>query len=84
MFELSKDRPRDVKEIRNNILLFIKEQLQKAEGGEGGNITGIYLFICCNDQEKHLYEWISVHLEFNEQRRVNFILTELNNFIKFQ
>ena len=56
MFDQSKARPRDVKEIRNNILLFIKEQLQKAEGGEGGNITGIYLFINCNDHAKHLYE----------------------------
>lgn len=46
----------DVKEIRNSLLQFIKEQLQKTEGGEGGNITGIYLFINCNGTERHLYE----------------------------
>ncbi|MEO6549493.1 MAG: FHA domain-containing protein [Ferruginibacter sp.] len=56
MFELFKNRPKDVKEIRNALLQFIKEQLQKNEGGEGSNITGLYLFIHCNDEEKHLYE----------------------------
>jgi hypothetical protein len=56
MFDLFKNRPRDVKEIRNAILQFIKEQLQKAEGGEGSNIRGLYLYINCGDDEKHLYE----------------------------
>jgi len=56
MFDLFKNRPKDVKEIRNCLLQFIKEQLQKTEGGEGGNITGIYLFINCNSTERHLYE----------------------------
>ncbi|MBC7889851.1 MAG: FHA domain-containing protein [Ferruginibacter sp.] len=56
MFDLFKNRPKDVKEIRNALLQFIKEQLQKTEGGEGSNITGLYLFIHCNDEEKHLYE----------------------------
>lgn len=31
--------------------------------------------------EDHLYEWISVHLEYNEQRRVNYILGGLADFI---
>ena len=56
MFELFKNRPRDVKEIRNAILQFVKEQLQKAEGGEGSNIRGLYLYINCTDDERHLYE----------------------------
>ena len=56
MFDLFKNRPKDVKEIRNALLQFIKEQLQKTEGGEGSNITGLYLFIHCNDEEKYLYE----------------------------
>ena len=56
MFELFKNRPGDVKEIRNAILQFVKEQLQKAEGGEGSNIRGLYLYINCTDDERHLYE----------------------------
>lgn len=56
MFDLFKSKPTDVKGIRNTLLQFIKEQLQKTEGGEGSNITGLYLFITCNEDEKHLYE----------------------------
>lgn len=48
--------PQDVKSIRDSLLQFIKEQLQKVEGGEGNNIRGLYLFINCNDADKHLYE----------------------------
>jgi hypothetical protein len=60
MFDFFKQKkenaPQDVKSIREGILRVIKEQLQKAEGGEGGNIRGIYLFITCVETEKHLYE----------------------------
>lgn len=56
MFNLFKERPHDVKAIRNILLQFIKEKLQRAQGGEGANIMGIYLFINCSDGEKHLYE----------------------------
>ncbi|MEO6732545.1 MAG: FHA domain-containing protein [Ferruginibacter sp.] len=56
MFDMFKNRPKDVKEIRNALIQFIKEQLQKTEGGEGGNITGLYLYVQCHDEEKHLYE----------------------------
>ena len=56
MFELFKNRPRDIKGMRNALLQFIKEQLQKAEGGEGANIRGLYLFVNCPDAEKYLYE----------------------------
>ncbi len=56
MFSLFKERPGDVKKIRSLLLQFIKEKLQRAEGGEGANITGIHLFIFCADSERHLYE----------------------------
>ena len=46
----------DVKTIRAAILLAIKQELQKAEGGEGKNIKGIDLFITAPDSEKHIYE----------------------------
>lgn len=49
-------KPEDVKMIRENILLFIKEQLGKLEGGEGKNIKGLNLFIAADNEEKHLYE----------------------------
>jgi hypothetical protein len=48
--------PQDVKTIRDRMLHFIKEQLQKVEGGEGSNIKGLHLFIDCNDADKYLYE----------------------------
>lgn len=56
MFDLFKSRPKDVKGIRGSLLQFIKEQLQKAEGGEGGNIKGLCLYISCGEAERHLYE----------------------------
>jgi pSer/pThr/pTyr-binding forkhead associated (FHA) protein len=60
MFDLFKrkppERPTDVKGIREGLLQFIKEQLSKIEGGEGGHIKGLQLFIVCSDAEKHLYE----------------------------
>ncbi|MEP6513481.1 MAG: FHA domain-containing protein [Parafilimonas sp.] len=48
--------PKDVKAIRSCILEFIKEQLQKTEGGEGSNIKGLQLYVTCPENEKHLYE----------------------------
>jgi pSer/pThr/pTyr-binding forkhead associated (FHA) protein len=56
MFDFFKSKPQDVKALRGAILQFIKEQLQKIEGGEGASIRGLYLFINCPDEEKHLYE----------------------------
>ncbi len=57
MFDFLKgNRPSDIKGIRNAIVLFIKEQLQKLAGGEGRNISEICLFVSCNAIEKHLYE----------------------------
>lgn len=58
MFDFLKfgDRPKDVKGIRSAIVQFIKDQLQKAEGGEGSNIKGLCLYLTCSPEEKHLYE----------------------------
>lgn len=50
------NQPTDIKGIRSALLQFIKEQLQKAEGGEGGNIKGISLFLSCAAADKHLYD----------------------------
>ncbi len=57
MFDFLKGNPpTDIKGIRNEIVLFIKEQLQKTEGGEGRNISEICVFVSCKEVEKHLYE----------------------------
>lgn len=59
MFELFKsdqEGPQDVKAFRDALLRFIKEELQKVEGGEGSNIKGLHLFVACRDEEKHIYE----------------------------
>ncbi len=58
LFKKDKDGKKndDVKSVRDKLLLFIKEQLQKVEGGEGNNIKGLHLFINCHEAEKHLYE----------------------------
>lgn len=56
MFDFFKNRPTDVKGIRNAVLQFIKEEMQRAEGGEGGNIKGLCLYVTCNNNERHLYE----------------------------
>ncbi|PJJ79039.1 FHA domain-containing protein [Mucilaginibacter auburnensis] len=50
------ERPSDVKGVRHALLQFIKQQLQKAEGGEGGNIKGVCLYINTTDADKHVYE----------------------------
>lgn len=49
-------KPLDVKAVRDRLLQFVKEQLQKVEGGEGANIKGMQLYIACAETEKHLYE----------------------------
>ncbi|MDB5196259.1 MAG: hypothetical protein JWP88_629 [Flaviaesturariibacter sp.] len=51
----STEKPQDVKQLREALLRFIKEQLSKAEGGEGGNIKGLHLFIAAPAEEAHLY-----------------------------
>jgi len=56
MFNLFKDRVPDVKGIRNILLQCVKEKLQRAQGGEGSNMMGMYVFINCSAADKHLYE----------------------------
>jgi hypothetical protein len=68
MFKLFKEPATDVKKIRNILLQFIKEKLQRAEGGEGANINGIYLYVNCNESERYLYESV-VHAANPEKFR---------------
>lgn len=50
------EKPQDVKAVREALLVFIKQELQKLEGGEGKHIKGFQLFIACLPVEKYLYE----------------------------
>jgi hypothetical protein len=52
----SPEKPQDVKAVRDALLIFLKQELQKLEGGEGKNIKGFQLFIACLPVEKYLYE----------------------------
>lgn len=59
MFELfkgDKEDQMDVKASRDAALRFIKEELQKLEGGEGKNIRGLQLFVSSSGEERHVYE----------------------------
>ncbi|HEU4632705.1 MAG TPA: FHA domain-containing protein [Flavisolibacter sp.] len=60
MFDIFKKdtqgQPKDVKYVRDSLLQFIKEQLRKAEGGEGSNIKGLQIYIASPPEEKHMYE----------------------------
>jgi hypothetical protein len=56
MLSIFSSRPTDVKGVRNAILQFIKELLQKAEGGEGSIIRGLQLYVDCHSDERHVYE----------------------------
>jgi hypothetical protein len=47
---------KDIKTLRSDILDFIKEQLKKAESGEGQNIKGLQLYINCDAKDKFVYE----------------------------
>ncbi|GAC1380301.1 MAG: hypothetical protein NVSMB45_03410 [Ginsengibacter sp.] len=44
-----------MKGVRSSILQFIKEQLKKNEGGEGGNIKNIQLYITAPEPDEHIY-----------------------------
>jgi hypothetical protein len=60
MFDLFKQKDEasapDVKSTRHQLLQFIKDQLQKWEGGEGANIRGLQIFLNPKEEERHLYE----------------------------
>lgn len=46
----------DVKGTRDAAIRFIKEELQKLEGGEGKNIRGLQLFVSSTSEKRHLFE----------------------------
>jgi hypothetical protein len=50
------EAPQDVKTIRDCLLKFIKEHLSKVEGGEGGHIKGLQLFIFPDAEQLPVYE----------------------------
>jgi len=57
LFKKNKDQqPMDVKILREEILHFVKEELQKLEGGEGRNVESIQLYAVPPAEERHLYE----------------------------
>lgn len=62
LFNKSNNGPNDIKGMRDALLRAIKEELQKAEGGEGRNIKAINLFIAEGAGETHRYE-AAVYLE---------------------
>lgn len=56
IFKKTADGHGDVKGIRDALLRFIKEQLQRVEGGEGRHIKAIHVYLACAEAERHLYE----------------------------
>jgi hypothetical protein len=62
-FLKSKNNPPDIKSARQQLLQFIKEQLQRWEG-EGSLIKGMQLFIAAG-HDRQLYEAIVYHHEEN-------------------
>jgi len=52
----SEEKPTDVKSIRHGLLQFIKQELQKAEGGEGANIKGLSIYLNCDPAQRHVFE----------------------------
>ena len=60
MFDLFKQKEEasspDVKTLRQNVLLFLKDQLKRWEGGEGANIKGLQFFLSPSKDDRHLYE----------------------------
>lgn len=64
----NQEKPNDVKGVRHGLLQFIKQELQKAEGGEGANIKGLALYLNCDPTEKHVYE---AAVYANEQEKLH-------------
>lgn len=44
--------------LRHQVLQFIKEQLQRWEGGEGRSIRGVQLFVAPTDADRSMYETV--------------------------
>ncbi|WP_207425389.1 FHA domain-containing protein [Pedobacter sp. SYSU D00535] len=52
----TENKPEDAKGYRDFLLRAVKDELQKLEGGEGGHIRGINLFLAPGRDEQHIYE----------------------------
>ena len=52
----NEQKPMDVKILRTKLVQFIKEQLQRRQGGEGRNIRGIELYLAPTPEEKDVYD----------------------------
>ncbi|MDN3580828.1 FHA domain-containing protein [Mucilaginibacter flavus] len=64
----SGDKAWDVKSLRDALLRYIKEALQKVEGGEAGHIKELQLYIAANAEDKHIYEG-AVYVQDKEKFR---------------
>jgi hypothetical protein len=60
------EKPQDVKTLREALLFFIKQELQKMEGGEGRHIKGFELYVCCLPEDRFMYDSA---LFFEDQER---------------
>lgn len=49
-------RPDDAKSIRDALVYFIRQRLAALQGGEGGHITGIHIYLYPEVSEKMVYE----------------------------
>lgn len=52
----NQEKPQDVKAIRESLLLFIRQELQKMEGGEGKHIKGLQLYLASEPSKRYMYE----------------------------
>ena len=57
----TEERPDEVKGIRHSLLQFLKQELQKAEGGEGANIKELTVYVNCTSAERQKYEAAIYH-----------------------
>jgi hypothetical protein len=55
-FQNKQEAPTDAKSIRHHLLVFIKDQLKRSEGGEGGAIRNMQLIMSPSTEDRHLYE----------------------------
>src|SRR6476620_7179048 len=60
------EQPLDVKGTRHKLVNFIKDQLQRWEGGEGVYIKGMQFFLAPGAEERNLYE---TAVFYNEEDR---------------
>ena len=69
-FQNKQEAPTDAKSIRNHLLLFIKDQLKRSEGGEGSAIRNVQLIVAPTPEDRHLYEgavFVDQPMRFREE-----------------